>query len=126
MNAPVTALYAGLFGLLIVVLGILVTRQRMKNKVSLGGGEAPALKRAIRAHANCIEYVPIALLLMLVAEINQGAPRMLHGYGATLFAARVAHAWGLSRTDKPNPGRFIGSILTWLVIIGLATVNLLR
>jgi uncharacterized membrane protein YecN with MAPEG domain len=125
MAAPITALYAGLFGLLIVALAALVVRQRVKCRVNLGIGDAAPLERAIRVHGNCVEYVPVALLLLLIAEINGGAAGMLHAYGATLLAARVLHAIGLSRTDKPNACRFLGTVITWLVVVGLAAGGLL-
>jgi len=125
IQAPVTALYAGLSAVLIVVLGMLVVRQRIRTRTPLGTGRAPALECAVRAHANTIEYVPIALLLMLIAELNRGAASMLHSYGIALIAARILHAWGISRTPKPNPGRLIGTALTWMVITGLAAVDII-
>lgn len=125
MQAPVTALYASLSALLIVVLGMLVVRQRIRTRTSLGTGETPALECAVRAHANTIEYVPIALLLMLIAELNHGPALMLHRYGIALIAARLVHACGISLTPKPNLGRLVGTALTWMVIVGLAAVDII-
>ena len=83
------------------------------------------MERAVRAHSNTVEYVPIALLLMLIAELNHHAAIMLHSYGIALIVARLLHAWGISRTHMPNFGRFTGTLLTWMVIVGLAATDIL-
>lgn len=125
MSLPITALYTGLLSVLFVVLSVWVVSQRIKNRVPIGAGNVPALERAIRVHANFVEYVPLALLLLMLCEINQGAPSMLHSYGIALIIARLSHVLGLSMTTRPNPGRFIGTLLTWMIILGLATINIL-
>ena len=125
MSLPITALYTGLLSVLFIALSVWVVSQRVKNRVVIGTGNVPPLERAIRVHANFVEYVPLALLLLMLCEINQGAPRMLHSYGAALVFARLSHILGLSMTARPNPGRFIGAVLTWLIILGLATINIL-
>lgn len=124
MPVPVTALYAGLSALLIVVLALLVVRQRVRTRTSLGIGRSHEMERAVRAHSNTVEYVPIALLLMLVAELNHRRAIMLHSYGIALIVARLLHAWGISGTRMPNFGRFAGTLLTWMVIVGLATIDI--
>ena len=125
MHTPVTALYAGLSALLIVVLAMLVVRQRIRTRTPLGAGEAPEMACAVRAHANTVEYLPIALLLMLICELNGGAPSMLHSYGIALLVGRLLHAWGISRTPRPNAARLTGTALTWMVIVGLAAVDVI-
>ncbi len=60
MPVLITALYAGI---LAVVLGFRVGRQRLKNEVSLLHGESPELLEEIRRHANFTEAVPLALIL---------------------------------------------------------------
>ena len=114
-----------MLAIIYVVLSVLVTRQRVKHRVPLGAGNSPALERAIRVHANFAEYVPVALVLMLVYELNTGRTRTVAIYGACLVAARVLHAMGLSYSHLPNPMRFIGTVLTWMIVIGLAAVNIL-
>jgi uncharacterized membrane protein YecN with MAPEG domain len=125
MSLPITALYTGLLSILFIVLSVVVVSLRVKHRVTIGTGNVPALERAIRIHANFAEYVPLALLLLMLCEINQGAPHMLHSYGVALVFARLSHILGLSMTSRPNPGRFIGATLTWLIILGLATINIL-
>ena len=49
------------------------------------------LERAIRAHGNLIEYAPLFLLLLLLAEINQLNEVILHLSGASFFIGRLMH-----------------------------------
>ncbi len=122
--APITALYAGLLAIVLIVLSFLVGRQRGKHKVSIGHGGIEELERAIRVQGNFVEYVPLALVLLLMAELNDGSARMVHAYGAALVIGRVLHAIGLMPTIRPNAGRAIGTLLTMLVLLGLAVVNI--
>jgi uncharacterized membrane protein YecN with MAPEG domain len=120
MTAPVTALYAGLLGLLLLVLGARVSLLRSKLRVGWGHGNDPLLARAIRVHGNAVEWIVPMLLLLLVAEIDGASRTFLHVCGVTFVGARVAHAAGLSHTSKDSPGRFWGTAGTWLVIAALA------
>jgi uncharacterized membrane protein YecN with MAPEG domain len=126
MSVPITALYASLLGLLLIALAVPVIRLRRVNRVDVGDGGNQDLLRAIRVHGNAAEHVPIALILMLVYELNQGSPAVLHAYGGLFFLARALHAWGLSRIEGPSFGRTYGVLGTWIVVIGLAVANLLR
>ncbi|HYT98291.1 MAG TPA: MAPEG family protein, partial [Casimicrobiaceae bacterium] len=59
----IAAFYAGLTGLLLVVLALRVSARRMRLKVGLGDGGDELLRRAIRVHANAVEWaLPILLL----------------------------------------------------------------
>ena len=120
MSAPITALYAALAGLMVLVLAILVVRGRWRHRVSLGTGTEPAMERAVRVHANFIEYVPLALLLLLLAELNGAAAPLLHAAGVLLLASRVLHAYGLTRVSGRSFGRFYGTAGTWLTILVLS------
>lgn len=124
MAVPITALYAGIGALLLIALAALVVRRRRRYRVGLGHGGEIALERAIRAHGNAAEYVPLALVLLLVAELNGAAPALLHACGATLMAARLAHAWGLARHSGVSSGRTLGVAGTWGVIVTLAAVDI--
>ena len=124
MPLAITALYAGLAGLLLLTLAWLVVRARWRYKVSLGVGTDPGMERAVRVHANFVEYVPLALLLMALAEAN-GAPAVaLHAAGILLLTSRLLHAWGLSTVSGRSFGRFYGTAGTWLVLLLLALGNL--
>lgn len=120
----ITGLYAALGALLIIVLALRVVWLRNKFKVGIGAGGNEALSRAIRAHANAIEYLPIALLLLLLLELDQTRIVWLHVFGITLILARVLHALGLSGDAGYSFGRGIGILLTVLVIIAMALLLL--
>jgi len=120
MTAPVTALYAGLLVLLLLVLAARVSLLRSKLGVGAGHGNDPLLARAIRVHGNAVEWIPPMLLVLLVAELDGANRTFLHVCGITFLAARTAHAMGLSRTTKASAGRFWGMAGTWLVIVALA------
>ncbi|MBT8144593.1 MAG: MAPEG family protein [Gammaproteobacteria bacterium] len=124
MSVLITAFYAGLLGLLTLVLGGLVVRQRFRSQVGIGDGGDSRLSLAIRVHGNFIENVPLALLLLLVAEMTAAPTLLLHGCGIALVVARLLHAFGLSRSAGTSPGRFVGTATTWIVIAILALVNL--
>jgi uncharacterized membrane protein YecN with MAPEG domain len=93
---------------------------RRELNIGLGHGGDQRLHRAIRAHANAVEWALPVLLLMLVAESNRAAPLLLHACGIALVAGRVLHGAGLSRTASVSFGRFVGTGLTWTVLLLLA------
>ncbi len=116
MAPVVTALYGALNALFNIFLANNVSSLRRKHKVGLGQGEAPEMLVAIRAHANNAEFVPLAIVMMLLAEMCGAKSWTLHLYGGLLLAARVAHWIGLPR-KAPNPFRFGGTAITWTGIV---------
>lgn len=120
----VTALYAGLGGLVLLGLAFRVIRLRWKHQVGIGSGGHEDLARAIRVQGNFVEYAPLTLLLLALAE-SLGLPAwLLHGCGGALVAGRLLHAQGLSASARRTPGRFIGMNLTFLALSVLALANL--
>lgn len=62
--APITSFYGALAALLWVVLASNVILKRNRHQVGMGDGGNLHLARAVRVHANAVEYVPITLILM--------------------------------------------------------------
>jgi uncharacterized protein len=120
----ITALYAGLLGILYLALGGLVVSNRRRARIGLGTGSDTALERAVRVHGNFAEYTPLFLVLLLVAELAGGAALLLHLAGAAYFLARIAHAFGLSQSSGTSQGRFFGTLVSWIAILVLALANL--
>ncbi|HEY2863456.1 MAG TPA: MAPEG family protein [Casimicrobiaceae bacterium] len=116
----ISALYAGTFALLLVALAALVSRRRRHKGIGLGAGGDAQLERAIRVHANAVEWGLPLLLLLLIAEENRASPLLLHICGVAFILARLIHAAGLSRASGYSFGRFAGTALTWLVLVVLA------
>ena len=112
----ITALYAGLNGLLALFLAIRVSMARAKKKIDLGDGGDQQLLQKIRVHGNNAEY--LALILVLLALIEAlGAPVLaLHVLGIALTLGRVLHAQGLASKTGPSFGRIVGQTATWLVL----------
>jgi uncharacterized membrane protein YecN with MAPEG domain len=88
--------------------------------VSVGFGDNLALEEAGRVFGNFVEYVPLALVLMLTFELTGASNTTLHVYGGILIVARVLHAFGLKADKGATPGRFLGTIATFGVIVGMS------
>ena len=114
----VTLITAGSLALVLFLLGAYVIAGRVRFKVDLGDGGIAALRQRIRAQANFTEYVPLALILLLLVEKESIGPRWLAvAMGATLVFARLWHAQGLLSNEGVSAGRFMGTNLTGLVIL---------
>ncbi|MGB8634021.1 MAG: MAPEG family protein [Rhodanobacteraceae bacterium] len=120
----VTGFYVALLALLSLFLALRVVMRRKHARVGLGHGGDEELSRRQRAHANMLEYVPLALLLLLVLELDHTVPWLLHVFGITLVVARVLHAWGLSHSSGTSFGRLFGTLFTWLVMLAMIAVLL--
>ena len=79
------------------------------------------LYRAVRAHGNLIEYAPLFLILMLIAELNGLSSIYLHISGSIFTAGRFMHGLVFSFM-KPNMIlRVGGMVLTFTGFIILMT-----
>ncbi len=79
------------------------------------------LYRAVRAHGNLVEYAPLFLILMLIAELNGLSSIYLHISGSIFTAGRFMHGIVFSFL-KPNLIlRVVGMILTFTGFIVLIT-----
>ena len=116
----ITGLYAALATLLILILAARVIAYRRSHKIGMGDGDDAELRKRMRAHGNAIEYLPFGLLLLLVLELNQTLPLLLHAFGCLLLVARLAHAWGVSHHQGISPGRMLGVVLTFVVLGAMA------
>jgi uncharacterized protein len=115
MLVSITALYAAILAILVTALAINVTVLRVKLRVPIGDGDNPQMLRMIRLHGNAAEYVPLALVLMLIYEINGGLHVALHIAGIALLAGRLLHIWGMWSTSRTTFGRASGQSLTDLL-----------
>lgn len=116
-----TMITAGMLGLLIVVLGLRVSAIRRSAHVSLGDGGNPLLEERIRAHGNAVETIPIALILLGLAERALGQPWYLVAMAVVLVVSRLIHPIGMAR-PSPNAARVLGILGTWSVIGILALI----
>ena len=112
MDVPVTALYAGICALLSVLLANSVLYVRLR------GGQRPEGQgdAMLRVQANFVENVPLALVLLLVAELGGLEAGAVHVFGASLVVLRLLHAWGLGTYEGANYPRLIGAQGTFLLL----------
>lgn len=113
----ITALYAGILGLIFIGVAFPAGRLRGQKNISVGDGGDKDLLLAMRRHANFVEYVPLALILIGLLELNHVRGAAIHALGATLVVARLSHAFGIRADTMKTPGRFIGATLTVLVVL---------
>ena len=119
VNTP-SIVYTALLGLLLIALSVNVVLARRRFRVRLGVGTEDGMQQAVRVQANFAEYVPLAAVLLVLAELMGMPVIAVHVAGIVLVASRLLHAWGLSHSSGRTFGRFYGTAGTWLVIIGLS------
>ena len=113
----ITPLFAALFSLLYVALTLNVVRHRFTKRISLGNAGDKATERAVRAHSNFIEYVPLCLLLLYFNEMVTLSSHLVFYLAITLLIGRVMHVIGMLRPYRWMILRQIGMVLTILVIV---------
>lgn len=120
---PITALYASLLALFLVILAFPVIKLRQGLRVGLGDGGHRSLQQATRAHGNAAENFPMFILLLAVYELNHASPLILHAFGATFLVARLLHAGGLYASPGKSFGRVAGTVITFSILGVLAIAN---
>lgn len=119
----ITGLYASILSLLFIGLSLNVIRWRRHLKVLLGDGGEATLKQAIAAQANASQYIPIGLLLLLLAELNVARAWLLHLAGVLFVSGRCLHGYALLKGSLKK--RVLSMQLTVWVMVALAMINLL-
>ena len=116
----IVLLYAALLALLFVGLSARTLRMRRRLRIAVGDAGNQAMLRAMRAHANFAEYVPISLLLIYFVEATKASSLFVHALGACLLVGRMVHAFGVSHVKENYTYRVIGMTLTFTPIIAAA------
>lgn len=116
---PITTLTAAVLMVAYMVLTINIMMFRRRTKITLLDGGNPHLQRRLRAQGNFTEYMPLALLGMLLLELQGAQPNALASLGMMLVIGRVVHAYGLLIGEpryKDFRGRVFGMVCTWLAM----------
>jgi uncharacterized protein len=119
----ITALYAALLGLFFTVLTLRVLALRGVTPLkwlAFNNFGAQTLERAVRAHGNFNEYVPMVLLMMYFAEAAELSPLRVHITGGLLLLGRVMHGICFGFMKFNMPLRFGGMVLTLLALINIS------
>jgi uncharacterized membrane protein YecN with MAPEG domain len=115
MQIQISLIYAGLLGLLLVILSFNV----MQNWVRVTGEGREtdrAMRRAERVLGSFVEYVPLSLIMLILIELKGAPPAILHSLGGTLVGARLMHAFGSNPIKGATVLRFLGTQLTFLML----------
>ncbi|MCC5816478.1 MAG: MAPEG family protein [Leptospira sp.] len=118
MVFQITALYALPLAILGLVLWFRVTIMRSNLNVSIGEKGDLNLLQKIRQHGNFIEWVPMILILMVIAEGN-GAGVWLHISGSLILIGRLVHPFGLKIDNASHPLRYVGNIASLLALLNV-------
>lgn len=118
MALPVTAFFAGVLGLWIIVLASRVVRFRFATRISLG-------ERLIRGHGNATETIPMFLIMLGLAEGLRSPPWFLYSVGGLLTIGRAMRGLHFPSVRDAITLRFYGMILTVLGTVIIA-LDLLR
>ncbi|KAG4429566.1 hypothetical protein IFR05_014957 [Cadophora sp. M221] len=131
---PIAGTWAAPFTLYNIFLSNRIFSQRIKTEVYFGDKDTSTststttkyspLELASHSHTNFLENVPLAFILLIIAELNGGNRKALHYTMASLLALRIAHAEaGLmvkGNFGDGGVGRPIGYVGSLGVLGGLA------
>jgi uncharacterized protein len=125
MNLPLfcSGLLIALFALL--SLNVSLTRIRQRKDKTISDAD---LHRAVRAHGNAAEYVPLFIAVFLYFSV-WNAGYALAAIAVVATVSRYAHAAGMlygGQDGKRNPLRYYGAIGTYLSLFAAAVAILLR
>lgn len=120
----ISSFYACALAILFVALTARTILLRRSLKIAIGDGGNQKLQRAIRVQGNFCETVPIALILLIFAEVNYANYFIIHLCGMALVFGRLTHAIGVSTVKEKIIIRVFGMILTLTSILLLVLTNL--
>lgn len=120
----ITLVLSSLLGLMCVWLSLQVVKYRRKYQISLGDGGNDELAKAIRAHGNFIEYVPLSLIMLGAAELNHANQFLVLGFALIILLGRCFHAYAFLGGGEHFKPRVLGMKFTLYGILALALFNL--
>ena len=124
MQLSITLTIAAGAALLNIWLMTRCAKARKIAEVSVGNGGDEFLTRRMRAHANFAESTPLVLILITALELTGGTSMWLWLVGIVYIVGRIAHAFGMDGGSLAI-GRFFGTVITMLTLLGLAVMALI-
>jgi uncharacterized membrane protein YecN with MAPEG domain len=118
-----------LLGILVLGGGFYVSLWRNRTKIVQGYPDDPShgLHKAVRAHGNTVEYAPVLALIIYIAGLHN-PPLWILVCMVGVTIARYLLYFGLLLSPtiaRPQPLRFIGALLTYILGIVLCSHVLL-
>ncbi len=121
----ITAVYAGVLGLMAIGLGATAGVYRAKENIAIGDGGDMQLQLRMRRHANFVENVPLALILFALLEMQGVTSTAIYALGGALVLGRILH-WAGFNDNARSPIRGTGAGLTTLSIAVASVWNIVR
>ena len=121
MTLEITPLYAMPLAIMLFLLWLNVVKRRGLSEMSIGYGNDATLHEYIRKHGNFIEFVPLVLVIMALAELRGGNATALHVAGGLLVVSRALHPFGLHHDRAMHVLRIVGntgSLMALFVAVG--------
>jgi uncharacterized membrane protein YecN with MAPEG domain len=118
---PVTLAAAAAAAVLNIWLSIRIGAVRRALSISVGDGGSESLQRRMRAQANFVENTPFVLALIAAIELAGTGSWWLSLVAAAYMIGRVLHGFGMDGGNW-GWGRMVGTLVTMLVLLGLAVV----
>ena len=118
LNLEPTMLIAAIAAVLHVIFTLRVGGYRFSSNISLGDGGDKELLNRIRGHGNFVEQVPIALVLLLLNDLNGLSDTAMYSLGGVLLVSRIVHYLMITTGSLPmvlRPLSMIGTLGTILV-----------
>ena len=123
MAIEITATYAAVLALMMMGLFYYVTMLRASADVSINDGGNIALAERMRRHGNFVETVPMALIVLALAEAAGMGATYVHAAGLILIASRVVHPFGVRHDKAATFARIAsGSGTTIAILIPVASL----
>jgi uncharacterized membrane protein YecN with MAPEG domain len=117
MPISVSPIYAALLALIFVYLSFLTISARRSAQVALGHNDNRRLLKRMRAHGNFQEYVPIALILLVMVDMLWASNAKVHFAGVCLVVGRLIHAYSVTMEKEDLRFRVTGMLLTFTSIL---------
>ena len=127
MLLPITATVAATLTFLYLGLSGQVIRGRiLGNGPEIGPGDAEdEFFRAVRAHANFIEYTPLFLILLGLLELADAPSLFMSLLGGSFIIGRLSHWYGLTTPSRVR-FRTLGMVLTLTQLFAASVLLLTR
>ncbi|KZN62016.1 hypothetical protein N473_20960 [Pseudoalteromonas luteoviolacea CPMOR-1] len=117
-----SGLFAAICTLLYIKLSFNVIKLRKSHQVGIGDAGHKDLQSSIRAHANFIEYTPLAVILVFTLEYQLIGELLLIPLAVLFLVGRLLHANALYTANLKL--RVAGMGCTFLSLIAMALINI--
>ena len=116
------AIFVALNTIILLMLGVNISRLRVVNKVANGDGNCRPLMKAIRAHGNGVEHTSIYAMAVLALTLLGLDSLWLAVFVLSFVIARILHAYGMLTSQFL--ARRIGAGVTFL-LQGVSAITIL-